>query len=602
MEQLSSLQEASLAITASLQTPEALARIIRAVRAALTADAAVLFAAEPGRADLALAASDGLPPSAARRDHVHATHAEAAVGKSVKERRVVGVEDRDAAPLDLRRSDSFAASEGFRAVLAAPLAAHDSLLGALALYSRAPRSWRNDEAVLLSVFASQAAVVLQNARLYERMSRRAGELRALSDLSHLLGSFVRREPLLSAVIRRLAGWMEAQFGAVLLVDRGEQGEAELKIRAHQGFSDAYVARVNAPGGISLDPRSPTGNGPASVAVREARPCAVGDVTVDAGFAPFRAYAASAGYLSLVAVPVASRGHVWGCIVLYFSRRRDFPQTALNLLTAAADGVALALERIDLSERLVHEAAMNRSFEETDRLKAEFVSTVSHELRTPLAIIKGYTDLIVSGQAGPLEETQERFLLGVQRNTTRLTELVSDLLDMSRLESSAGKCRQDRVDLAQLVGDACAEYERAAAERNITLAFEPPADAPPDVCGDAERLRQVVNNLLSNAVKFSPPGERVLVGCAADAGRGEVGVSVSDRGPGIPEEAQGRLFQKFYRVESPERRVGGTGLGLAIAKAIVEQHGGRIWVESAPGAGSRFAFALPVASADAGRPG
>jgi signal transduction histidine kinase len=158
-----------------------------------------------------------------------------------------------------------------------------------------------------------------------------------------------------------------------------------------------------------------------------------------------------------------------------------------------------------------------------------------------------------------------------------------------------------VDLARILADACADFERIAGERRILVACAAPPGEGSDaavpaadvftVKGDGERLRQVVNNLLSNAVKYSPNGGVVTLACTPQ--NGDVIVTVRDEGPGIPLEAQGRLFQRFYRVDgSSTRQVGGTGLGLAIAKAIVEQHSGKIWVESRPGEGSTFGFAVP----------
>lgn len=595
-EQIAHLQEASLAVTASLDSGEVLRRVVGAARALLGADAVVLFGRAPSRADLPILASEGLDGGGDG-----ASAGEAAVGKAIKEQQVVGVEDLSAAPHDRRRSGGFAHREGFCSVLAAPLAAAArQRLGALALYTRERRAWTHEDATLLSLFASQAAVALQNARLYEGLDRRAAELKTLFELSHLLAAFAEREPMLTAVISRLSAWMGAKYGAVMLVEPNEAGEDELKVRAQAGFGTEYVARANRPGEIPVSGQYLKGRGPASVAVREKRPCAIGDVFLDERFAPFRPYAIQAGYLSLVAVPIRGQGRAFGAIVLYFAQRRDFGQAEMKMIEAAADGVALALDRMDLSERLLQDAVARRADEETDRLKSEFVSTVSHELRTPLTIIKGYTDLVASEQTGPLNETQKKFLAGVQRNTVRLTELVSDILDVARLEARAVLTNVEPVDLLRVLADACADFERVAAERRIMLALAVPdgSEPPPEtfnVKGDSERLRQVVNNLLSNAVKYSPSGAVVALACVAQ--NGEVVVTVRDEGPGIPLEAQGRLFQRFYRVDgSSTRLVGGTGLGLAIAKAIVEQHGGKIWVESRPGEGSTFGFAVPQLTA------
>lgn len=591
LEQVALLQEATLAVSEARGINETLCRIAAAARALVSADAVVLFGVDPNSSEFPVLAADGLPER--RPDAAHGM--EPAVGRVLRERRIVGIEDLTALPADMRRAGGFAEQLGLHSVLAAPLAAHDTLQGALAVYARAHRAWTGTEARLLSLLAVPAAVALQNARLQDRVGRLSSDLQMLIELSHLLGSSNEREALLQAIVDRLVETMGAKYGVFMGVERGESGEAELKIQAHHGFSDAYVAQANAPGGISLDPRHPTGMGPASVAAREIRPVAIGDVFVDERFSPFRSRARAAGYLSVVSVPVAARGQVVGCLVLYFEKRRDFAQSEMNLLMAIADGLALAIERIDLSERFVQDAvAASRPSEAADRLQAEFVSTVSHELRTPLTIIKGYADLLASAQTGELNAAQQKFLGGIQKNTTRLADLVDDLLSVARLESGRAQMAKALLDLGQLVGEACAEYERVAAEKNVTIVFQRERGLP-TARGDVGRIAQVVNNFLSNAVKFSPAGSQVDVSCAG--GAGEILVSVRDRGPGIPQEAQSRLFQKFYRVETEAlRQVGGTGLGLAIAKAIVEQHGGRIWVESEQGVGSTFGFALPAATA------
>ena len=570
-----------LTISASLQTGDIQRRIVSAARTLLGVDVAVLFGWEGGGADFPLLAFVGAPP--VQETDIPARSAEPLIRRALREHSVIGIDDC--------RADARHPLSAFHAVLAAPLAAHGSMFGSLVAYRREPYAWRREEATLLSLLAAQCVPVLHHAQLYERVSRRASELQTLYEISHLFGAFVEREPLLEAVLTRLDGWMGACGGAAFLVERSEQGAAELRIAAAHGLSAEYVSSINQPGRVTLDPRDPHGNGPASVAVREGRPCAVGDVFIDEKFAPFRSYALSAGYRAVVSIPLRSQGHVAGCLTLYFAQRRDFSQTELDLLLAVADGVALALDRIDLAEQLVRDDVANRSFEETDRLKSAFISTVSHELRTPLTIIKGYTDLLVDEQAGSLNETQLKFLLGVQRNTGRLTELVSDLLDISQLESGHVGPSRSLIDIGELVLEAASDYERVAAERSVTIRCERAERLPP-VQADAGQVRQVVNNLLSNAVKYSASEGQVYLDCVQRDK--EVVVSVRDDGPGIPLEAQSRLFEKFYRVDSSTTRVvGGSGLGLAIARAIVEQHGGRIWVDSTPGAGSVFAFALPA---------
>jgi len=234
--------------------------------------------------------------------------------------------------------------------------------------------------------------------------------------------------------------------------------------------------------------------------------------------------------------------------------------------------------------------------EVDRLKSEFVATVSHELRTPMTAIKGYVELLLKGVAGPLNEQQLRFLEIVHTNTERLSSLVSDLLDISRIEAGKITFVPEEVDLAELVSEVLTEARRLAEEdgRAVTFVAELPPDLPP-VWADRERLYQILANLVDNGYRYTPDGGRVLVRARRQGE--EVQVDVVDNGIGIPPDEQERVFERFYRGEHPlVMASAGTGLGLSIVRTLVEMHGGQIWVESdgIPGKGSTFSFTLPVA--------
>ena len=238
--------------------------------------------------------------------------------------------------------------------------------------------------------------------------------------------------------------------------------------------------------------------------------------------------------------------------------------------------------------------------EIDRMKTEFVSTVSHELRTPLASIKGSLHLLLSDEQLVLDETQRRLVDISLKNTDRLIRLINNILDISKME--AGHIHLDLethqpVDFIELAVDGIRGF---AESRRISIETQLEADLPA-VRVDFDRMVQVVTNLLSNAIKFSPEQERVTVG-ARRAGP-DLEIWVSDHGRGIAPEDVGRLFRKFQQLDgSNVRAVGGTGLGLAICRGIVEEHGGRIGVDSRPGAGATFTVRLPVPGAVAAAPG
>ncbi|MBM4315269.1 MAG: cell wall metabolism sensor histidine kinase WalK, partial [Deltaproteobacteria bacterium] len=231
--------------------------------------------------------------------------------------------------------------------------------------------------------------------------------------------------------------------------------------------------------------------------------------------------------------------------------------------------------------------------EVERLKSEFVSLVSHELRTPLTSIVGYVNLLLDGDAGELNEEQISFLETVKRNSDRLTLLVSDLLDVSRIEAGAILLKSTEVDLVPLL-QGVAECLRLQIEsKKQILNIDVGSELPP-VSGDTNRITQILTNLLSNAHKYTPPGGSIHI--TASLENEHVRISMKDTGIGLSKEEQNKLFTKFFRAENPAtQKVGGTGLGLWITRSLVEMQGGEIKVTSAPGEGSTFSFTLPVGS-------
>lgn len=261
--------------------------------------------------------------------------------------------------------------------------------------------------------------------------------------------------------------------------------------------------------------------------------------------------------------------------------------ALQVYTAPVQGE----ERAELIGRIIALRDVTRE-RELDKMKTDFVSVVSHELRTPLTSIKGYTDLLLSGAAGDINELQREFLGITQTSTTRLTSLINDMLDISRIESGRIEIKHEPIDYRQIVDDTLRLMKAPADERNITMEASLPESMPP-VRGDTDKVAQVLTNLVSNALKYTPPGGwiKVILEVSGDA---SVTTCVADSGIGISPADQKKLFQRFFRADNTStREAGGTGLGLVIAKSIVEILGGAIWVESETGQGSRFYFTLPL---------
>jgi two-component system, OmpR family, phosphate regulon sensor histidine kinase PhoR len=241
-----------------------------------------------------------------------------------------------------------------------------------------------------------------------------------------------------------------------------------------------------------------------------------------------------------------------------------------------------------------------------RIRAEFIDNLSHELRTPLTTVSLLAETLereaeAVGDAIPAK-MRER-IAKIEVETGHLVQMVNELLDLSRIEGGGTLQLADGVDMGRLAADSAERLRLFAERQGVTLRIEAPSALPP-VRGDAARLGQVVVNLVHNAVKFSPDGGEITISTAADGG--DIVTSVEDHGIGVPRAARDRVFERFYKVDRARLRAeagGGTGLGLAIARHVVEQHGGRIWVESEEGVGSTFSFALPIQDgSDADRPG
>jgi len=234
----------------------------------------------------------------------------------------------------------------------------------------------------------------------------------------------------------------------------------------------------------------------------------------------------------------------------------------------------------------------RRLKELDRMKSDFVSNVSHELRTPLTAIKGSVDNMLDGITGPLAEKQIRYLERIKTNADRLGRLISELLDLSKIEAGKIELRPQAWTAERLVKEVAEVLRGVAAEKLIALDAVSSPD-PVQIWADRDKVVQILMNLIGNAIKFTPRSGEVKVlidGSDSDW----VKFSVVDTGPGIPPEEAAKIFDKFYQITRPnDSKAKGTGLGLAITKALVEMHGGRVWIEPGNNGGSVFSFTVPA---------
>ena len=265
-----------------------------------------------------------------------------------------------------------------------------------------------------------------------------------------------------------------------------------------------------------------------------------------------------------------------------SDRRASEEKLLKIRDAFAR--ELALKNDELQKR-------NREIEKADRLKSEFLASMSHELRTPLHTIIGFSELLGEQLQGALNDKQKRFVDHILRDSLHLLDLINDILDLSKIESGRLELLRETFDAGGPIEEGLASMRPRAALKSIELTYGPGERI--QLFADRVRFKEILLNLLSNALKFTPDGGGVHVEAVVEDS-GSCRFTVSDTGIGIPREEHEAIFDKFYQAGSTTRGIReGTGLGLAITRHLVEEHGGRVWVESEPGKGSHFSFTMPA---------
>ena len=483
-------------------------------------------------------------------------------------------------------------AEKVSSLMSVPLIVEGKTIGVLTIASSQPKSFTHEDESVLVTLASQAAIVLENARLYEQVRRRLAEQKVLYGIAQHLASTLDVPTLLKFIINHLSAFFRAKFATMRLLD--ETGTF-LQTGATFGITDEYIRHANENMQLSLDPSTPGGQSPAAVAIREKRICAISDIARDRRFTDWRKAAKMQSYTSVVSVPLIPTDTPIGVLSLYFQDVRRLQPEEYELLQVASRTSAIALQRAMLDERLLKEEVSRRALEEVSHLKTEFVSLVSHELRTPLTSIQGYVKLILAGHTGDLNPLQAEFLTTVGRNTDRLVALVDDLLDISRIETGRLELVLESLRLEDIVQSEVESLKSQADEKDIAITVDL-EEGLPRVKADSHRLGQVISNLLDNAIKYSLDHSAVKI-TANQIGK-NVLVKVIDSGIGISPEERGKLFQRFYRGDSDlVRSTWGTGLGLAITHHLVEMHGGKVWVESEKGHGSTFTFTIPGMAGD-----
>lgn len=433
------------------------------------------------------------------------------------------------------------------------------------------------DTVALFVFLIVAAVTSELVgRLREReqeAQRRAVESETLSRLSTELIADVTLDTVLATVVEQVTRVFGLESAAVVLPDAtgtlavrlvypATAGGQYLRDREHAAVA-AHVFTTGVPAGVGSPHRVYRPHG----ADRQ------GDVVQPRGrrilYVPVRAAHGAVGVMGVAAV-----------------RASDYSADERRLLTTFANQAALAIDRA----RLIEEATRAAALEEADRLKSALLAAVSHDLRTPLASIKASATSLLQEDVQWDDATRREFLTAIDEETDRLARLVSNLLDLTRIQGGALKPEKEWYEIGELISNVTDRLAPLVHRHPLRVEIAPDL---PLVAFDFVEIAQVLANLIENAAKYSEPGTEIAI--LADDDAGAARVRVVDHGFGIPEPDVPYVFDTFYRVRSERRarRVSGTGIGLAICKGFVEAHDGTITVESVVGQGSTFTFTLPI---------
>ncbi|HEV2101116.1 MAG TPA: GAF domain-containing protein, partial [Stellaceae bacterium] len=503
------------------------------------------------------------------------------VGRAVMEGRTVQVLDAWTDPLYEAKDDARAG--GVHTMIGVPLLRENAPIGAIGLLRRRIEAFSEREIALVTTFADQAVIAIENARLIEELRDRTAdlgrsveELKMLGRVGQAVSSTLDLKAVLSTILTASLGVTMANAGAVFRYIRTERA---FRLVEAAGLDDGFAGSVR-------ELRVAEAETAMHEAMLRRMPVQLSDLA-ERPSAPLRDAALAAGFRSTLIVPLVGAERVFGAITLMRREAGEFPPETVRLMQTLASQSVLAIQNARLFREI---ADKSEQLALASQHKSQFLANMSHELRTPLNAILGYAELLVDGIYGALPEKAQGVLERVQNNGKHLLALINDVLDLAKIEAGQLTLTLEDYALPEVVRAVVGATEPLAAAKGLKFvtAIE---DGLPMAHGDARRVSQVLLNLIGNAVKFTDEGE---VEVSASLVNGQFVLSVRDTGPGIADADQERIFGEFQQIDNSDtRKKGGTGLGLAISKRMVEMQGGMISVDSVLGEGSTFRVILPV---------
>jgi signal transduction histidine kinase len=503
-------------------------------------------------------------------------------GRVLLEGRTVHVHDVQADPEYTLRGA--AQISGIRTMLGVPLLREGAPIGVIGLSRSAVQPFTDKQIELVTTFADQAVIAIENVRLFDEVQARTRELaqsveelQALGEVIQAVNSTLDPETVLSTIVAKAVQLSNTDAGVIYVFDELDQ---TLRVRATYGLSDELVAAIrDQPAGASDALRR---------AIQDRQPLEIADIR-DEPPSPAREIAMRAGFRARLVVPLVSTNRVVGALVIRRKQPGKFPTSTVELLQTFAAQSVLAIQNARLFREIEDKS---RQLQLASENKSQFVSSMSHELRTPLNAIIGLTDMLVTNAARFGTEKAKEPLGRVHRAGTHLLGLINQVLDLSKIEAGKLELNPQTVQLAPLIDEVVGTAGQLAEKNQNRLIVEAQENVGA-LNADPMRLKQILLNLLSNACKFTKEGEVALQVRKVADGRDWVELAVSDTGIGMTAEQQAKLFQDFTQADSlTARRYGGTGLGLAITRKLARMMGGDVTVTSEPGKGSIFTVRLP----------
>ncbi|MBL8100283.1 MAG: GAF domain-containing protein [Anaerolineales bacterium] len=567
--QLSTLNEITKQLTSTLELNPLLQNILENAVGILNCEAGSLFLVDEQTDELVFRVTVG--PVATNLIGKRLPPGTGIVGRAVQTRGAV-IENEDQNTQS--RFKGIDQQTGFvsRSLMAVPLQVKDRVIGVIEVINRRDGLpfVQNDE-TLLNAFAGQAAVAIENARLYtltdQELANRVEELSVMQRIDRELNASLEIDRAMRITLDWALRQSSAEAGLIGILE-----EEKLRVMAHQGLDEQMQNLPEMLMKVEL---------PAMLAAVET------GVPQQEAVESSKNKLLTASHTQMV-IPIRRETTVIG--LLYLESLSD-TRVDIDFLTRLTDHAAIAISNAQLFNEV----------QRANLAKSDFVSFVAHELKNPMTSIKGYTDLLAAGAVGQVNDMQGNFLTTIKSNVERMSTLVSDLNDNSKIEAGRLRLEYKATDASDLVDEVIRTFTRQLEEKKQKLELLIPNGLPP-MWADRTRVAQVLTNLVSNAHKYTPEEGVVQVGVEETANQWDldgaprvIHLWVKDSGIGMTLEDQQKIFQKFFRSDDPKaREAPGTGLGLNITKSLVEMQGGKIWFESEYRQGTTFHFTVPVA--------